>query len=90
MLLLCDIIHDIYDVIFSVIFRLSFCSVSKFIKVNIFGRKILIMYLTAILTHDKIILDQSHKIAAKIPPRLTRILDLFITKDAAGLTLLDQ
>ena len=48
------------------------------------------MYLATILTHKKFILDQSHRIAAKISPGLTGILNLFITKDTIDLTLLDQ
>ena len=45
---------------------------------------------TTILTHDKIVLDQSHRTAAEIPLGPTRVLNLFITKNTINLTLLDQ
>ena len=48
------------------------------------------MYLATILTHDKTVFDQSHRIATKISLGLTRVLDLFITKDAINMTFLDQ
>ena len=49
------------------------------------------MHLTTILTHDKTVFDQSHRIATKIPLGLTEVLDLFITKDAVNyIILLDQ
>ena len=48
------------------------------------------MYLVTVFTHKKVILDESHRIAAKISLRLTGVLNLFITKDAINLTLLDQ
>ena len=78
------------DIFFFLINILSFYPVSILIKVNIFGRKILIVDLTAILTHDEIFLDQSHRIAAKILPGLTAILNLFITKYTINITLLDK
>ena len=87
---LSDIIHNIYDVIFSVIYRPPSNPVSIPIKIKIFGSIIFIMHLTTILTHDKTVLDQSHRTATKISLGLTGVLGLLITKDTITLTLLDQ
>ena len=76
--------------IFSVIYGLLSNPVSIPIKVIIFGSVIFAVNLAAILTHKKTVLDQSHRIATKIPLGFTGVLDLFITKDATNMTFLDQ
>ena len=76
--------------IFSVIYRLLSNHVSIPIKIKIFWSVIFTMHLAAIFTHDKTVFDQSHTTATKISPGLTRVLNLFITKDTINITLLDQ
>ena len=71
--------------------RLLSYPMSTFIKVNVFGSKIFIMYLATVLTHDMTVFNQSHRFAAKIPLRPTWVLDLFGTKDAVDyIIFLDQ
>ena len=80
-ILLSDMIHNIYDVIFSVIYRLVSNLVSIPKKIKIFWSIIFIVYLATIRAHDKTIFDQSHRIVVKLPLGLTWVLNLLITKD---------
>ena len=79
---LINIIHDIYDMIFSVIYGLLSYLMSIFIKIHIFGSKIFIMHLATINTHEVSVPDQFHRIAADITLWLTWVLNLLGTKGA--------
>ena len=71
-----------FIIIFYVIYRLLSYPMSIFIKVNLFGSKIFIMYLAVVVTHEITVFNQSHRIAAKIPLRPTWIVYRLGTKDA--------